>query len=302
MKKIRLALKIMEWWLTLSGILLVYILANVVVYILQERLLFKPEKLPPDFEFKYPDQEIDEYNVEVEEGVNINAIHFKIEDPEGVVLYLKGNTGSIKGWGKFAVDFTRLGFDVVMVDYRGFGKSTGRRTEKGIKDDLQLVYDQIKKQVEEKYIIVYGRSLGSGFAAKLASTNNPRMLILDAPYYSLKHIAKRYLPFMPMALIMRFPIKTHSWLKYVKCPIKIIQGTNDKLIPYATSVKLAKINPDRTRLFSIIGGGHNNLHTFPEYHRMLEEIVHSKLPKAVKVSETSISFKRRKKPRSLSSS
>jgi len=274
------------------ALLLLYILSNVAVYFLQERLLFKPEKLPEDFQFKYRNQDIDEYNIEVKPGVNINAVHFKIEDPKGVLLYLKGNTGSIKGWGKFAIDFTRLGFDVVMVDYRGFGKSTGRRTEEGIKNDLQYVYDEIKRQVEEKYIILYGRSLGSGFAAKLASTNNPRMLILDAPYYSLKHITKQYLPFMPMSLILRFPIKTHKWLKYVKCPIKIIQGTKDKLIPYSTSLKLAEVNPGLTRLYSVIGGGHNNLHTFQEYHRMLEEILHSKLPHVVDASLTSLNFRR----------
>lgn len=75
--------------------------------------------------------------------------------------------------GKFAVDFTRHGYDVVMVDYRGFGKSMGRRTQKAIKRDLQVVYNKLRKMVDEKYIILYGRSLGSGFAAKLASMNNP---------------------------------------------------------------------------------------------------------------------------------
>ena len=69
------------------------------------------------------------------------------------MIYLKGNSKSIKGWGKFAIDFTRMGYDVMMVDYRGFGKSTGKRTEDSIKDDLQYVYDRIKEQVDEKYII-----------------------------------------------------------------------------------------------------------------------------------------------------
>ena len=95
----------------------------------------------------------------------------------------------MKGWGKFAVDFTRHDYDVIMVDYRGFGKSTGRRSQKAIKHDLQHIYNQIRERVEEKYIILYGRSMGSGFATKLASMNNPRMLILDAPYYSLKKVA-----------------------------------------------------------------------------------------------------------------
>lgn len=285
--------------MTITIILIIaglYIAANFVVYFWQEKFLFKPEKLPADFEFKYGDEiEFMEYNLEPVPGVNINGVHFCLDNPKGVVLYLKGNSRSIKGWGRFAIDFTRLGYDVIMIDYRGFGKSTGKRTEEGIKRDLQFIYDEMKKQVAEKYIIIYGRSLGSGFAAKLASTNNPRMLILESPYYSLKKVAKRYAPFLPLSLILRFPIQTFKWLKYVKCPIKILHGTNDKLIPYKTAVKLSKINPEMTRLYSVIDAGHNNLYTKEEYHRMLDEILNSKLPKVIDPQETSINFQRKKK-------
>lgn len=276
-------------------IFLVYLLLNVAAYLWQEQFLFKPEKLPEDFEYRYPNLSYEEHNLEIKEGVSINGIHFKVPKPKGVVLYLKGNSKSIKGWGKFAIDFTRQGFDVVMMDYRGFGKSTGRRTEQGIKDDLQAVYDQIKAQVPERFIVLYGRSMGSGFATKLASVNNPRMLVLESPYYSMQKVAARFLPFMPLSLIMRFPIRTYSWIKYVKCPIKLVHGTNDWLIPFKYSVALSKLNPDRCRLYPIIGGGHNNLHTFEEYHRMMEEILQSKLPKTINAEETSLSFKRKEK-------
>ena len=100
-------------------VVILYVLANVAVYFWQEKFLFKPEKLPSDFEFKYANQDIEEYNVEVGDGSNINAVHFKVDRPRGVVLYLKGNSKSIKGWGKFAIDFTRQGFDVIMVELPG---------------------------------------------------------------------------------------------------------------------------------------------------------------------------------------
>jgi pimeloyl-ACP methyl ester carboxylesterase len=282
------------WTIGIVIFIFIYILANVALYFLQERFIFKAEKLPSDFKFDYENQLFDEYNIEVDPGVNINGIHFKVKNPKGVVLYLKGNSRSIKGWGKFAVDFTRHGFDVLMVDYRGYGKSTGKRTEAGIKRDLQYVYDRLKDQVDEKFITLYGRSLGSGFATKLASNNNPRLLILDAPYYSVKHITKRFLPIMPMALILRFPVKTYRWIEYVKCPIKIIHGTSDKLIPFKTSVKLSKINPKWTRLYPVIDGGHNNMHTYPQYHRFLEEILYSELPKEIDPKTSSLNFRRKK--------
>ena len=261
---------------------------SIAVYYLQDYMMFKPEKLPKDFEFNYKNQKIEEYNIETRDGAVINALRFHPKgESKGIVLYLKGNSKSIKGWGKFAVDFTSHNYNVLMVDYRGFGKSTGRRTQKAIKRDLQVIYNKIKEQTTEDRIIVYGRSLGSGFAAKLASTNQPKMLVLDAPYYSLTKVAARYAPFMPFSILMKFPLPTYKWLKYVQCPIHIIHGTHDKLIPYKTSVKLSQVNPKLTKLHTVIGGGHKNLNNFESYHNMLDDILNSQ-PKTMNLENTSI--------------
>lgn len=275
------------WGYIVLVMLAIYFIVSLALYYLQEYFIFKPEKLDKDFQFYYENQVVEEYNLETRDGAVINGLHFKTENPKGVVLYLKGNSKSIKGWGKFAVDFTRHNYDVFMLDYRGFGKSTGRRSFKAIKRDLQFVYDKIKEHVDEKYIILYGRSMGSGFATKLASINNPKMLILDAPYYSLSKVAAKFIPFMPVSLIMRYPIPTYKWLKYVNCPIHIIHGTQDKLIPFKSSLRLSKIRPKLTRLYTVIGGGHKNLNNFESYHRMLEEIITSKMKK-INLSNTSI--------------
>ncbi|WP_283637319.1 alpha/beta hydrolase [Aquaticitalea lipolytica] len=279
----------MAYWIsTLITIVIIYIAISIALYYLQDYMLFKPEKLPKDFQFNYDNQKFEEHNLETRDGAIINGIQFKPKgESKGVVLYLKGNSKSIKGWGKFAVDFTRLGYNVLMVDYRGFGKSTGRRSQKAIKRDLQEVYNKLKELTTEDRIILYGRSLGSGFAAKLASMNNPRMLILDAPYYSLTKVTARYAPFMPLSLLMKYPLPTYKWLKYVQCPIHIIHGTHDKLIPYKTSVKLSQVNPKLTKLHTVIGGGHKDLNNFESYHLMLEDIIRSK-PKSIDLTTTSI--------------
>ncbi len=279
-----------NWLYILLTVLVAYIVISVLLYFLQDYFLFKPEKLSKDFQFYYDNQEIEEYNIETRDGATINGLRFKADNPKGIVFYLKGNSKSIKGWGKFAVDFTRHGYDVIMVDYRGFGKSTGRRTQKAVKRDMQVIYNKLKEKVSEKYIILYGRSMGSGFAAKLASMNNPRMLILDAPYYSLSKVAKKYIPFMPLSLLIKFPMPTYKWLKYVNCPIHIIHGTDDRLIPYKTSVKLSKIKPELTKLYTVIGGGHKNLNTFESYHKMLTEIITTR-PKKVNLEGSSINVK-----------
>jgi len=286
----------MPYWLYLLLIVLaIYLVASIVLYYVQDYFLFKPEKLSKDFQFFYENQETEEYNLETRDGAVINGLLFKPKNrSKGVVLYLKGNSKSIKGWGKFAVDFTRHDYSVLMVDYRGFGKSTGKRSQKAIKRDLQEIYNLIKEKATEERIIVYGRSFGSGFAAKLASMNNPKMLILDAPYYSLTKVTGRYMPFMPLSIIMKYPLPTYKWLKYVKCPIHIIHGTNDKLIPFKTSVKLSQIQPKITRLYTVIGGGHKNLNNFESYHKMLGEIINS-VPKAVNLEGSSINVNHSRK-------
>ncbi len=279
----------MPYWLHIIIIVLViYITISVALYYLQDYFLFKPEKLPKDFQFLYDNQEIEEYNLETRDGATINGVLFKPKGrSKGIVLYLKGNSKSIKGWGKFAVDFTRHDYSVLMVDYRGFGKSTGRRSQKAIKRDLQVVYNKIKERTTEDRIIIYGRSLGSGFASKLASTNHPKLLVLDAPYYSLTKVTSRYMPFMPLSVLIKYPLPTYKWLKYVQCPIHIIHGTDDKLIPYKTSVKLSKVNVKLTKLHTVIGGGHKNLNNFESYHRIINDILNSET-ETIDFSTTSI--------------
>jgi len=281
----------MAYWVsTLVIILAIYLGISIALYYLQDYMLFKPEKLPKDFQFNYDNQLTREYNLETRDGATINGLRFYPKgESKGVVLYLKGNSKSIKGWGKFAVDFTRHGYHVLMVDYRGFGKSTGKRSQKAIKRDLQVIYNKLKDYTEEENIILYGRSLGSGFATKLASMNNPKMLILDAPYYSLTKVTARFAPFMPLSVLLKYPLPTYKWIKYVQCPIHIIHGTHDKLIPFKTSVKLSKVNPKLTKLHTVIGGGHKDLNNFESYHEMLEDILTSP-PKTIDLSKTSINI------------
>lgn len=242
------------------------------IYFFQHKFFFQPEKLSPDFKFAYDHLKAVDKTVETEPGVKINYLHFQVPYPKGVVIYLKGNTKSIKGWGKFAIDFTRLGYEVVMMDYRGFGKSTGKRTSEGMKRDSQFIYDIVKEEFTEDKIVLYGRSLGAGFAARLAARNNPRLLILTSPLYSLLRTIHRYLPFMPAKPFLRYNMPTFQYLKEVRCPIKIIHGSDDRLVPINTAVDLSEINPELTRLYVILRAGHIDIHQFEEYHRVMEEI------------------------------
>ena len=245
---------------------------SVLLYFFQEKLIFKPEKLKQDFQFKY-DIPFKELFFNVEPGVRINGLHFYRNQPLGLLLYFHGNTRSIKGWARYARDFYRYNYDVVLVDYRGFGKSTGKRNEKEMLNDMQFVYSDLAKQYHEHHIIVYGRSLGSGFATKVASENKPRYLILDSPYYNFRKVIERFLPILPVRYVLRYQLRTDKWIRHVNCHTYIIHGTNDFLIPIRHSENLQKLNPHKITLIRIHGGGHNNLPKYDEYHNFIRDIL-----------------------------
>lgn len=256
---------------------IVYIIAGysvliIIVYLLQERFIFKPEKLHQDFLYKY-DAPFKELFFDVAPGVKINGLHFFVKNPQGLILYFHGNSRSIKGWAKYAKDFYRYKYDVVLVDYRGFGKSTGKRGESDMLMDMQKVYDSLQVQYNENHLIVYGRSLGSGFATKIASDNEPRYLILDAPFYNFHRAVQRFLPILPMRFVLRYQLKTDKWIRSVNCHTYILHGTRDWLIPIRQSEQLQMINPRKITLIRIHGGGHNNLPSFHEYHNFIRDIL-----------------------------
>ena len=248
------------------------VLLSIGLYFLQELFIFKPEKLQPGFEFKY-DIPFRELNFDTAPGVRINGLHFHRTTPKGLILYFHGNSRSIKGWAKYATDFYRYGYDVILVDYRGFGKSTGERNEKDMLNDMQLVYESLVRQYSEHHLIVYGRSLGSGFAVKIASDNKPRYLILDSPYYNFARVIERFLPILPVRVVLRYQLRTDRWIRKVNCHTYIIHGTRDWLIPIRHSEKLKALNPGKITLIKIKGGGHNNLPAFSEYHNFVRDIL-----------------------------
>ncbi|MGB1247792.1 MAG: alpha/beta hydrolase [Chitinophagales bacterium] len=250
---------------------LCYLGLCIIIYSVQELFFFHPEKLPLNFKykFKYPFEEI---HLDTDDGAILNGLHFKMPNSKGVVFYFKGNTRSIKGWGKFSRDFLSKGYDFFVFDYRGFGKSRGKRSEKNFHADCQVAYNFLLRRYKEKNIIIYGRSIGSGFAASIAGRNNPKKLILDSPYYSMYHLVKRFFPFIPAMSLLKYHIRTDQFIPNVKCPIYIIHGVKDRLIPYHHAANLAKKNK-RTNLIRIKEGGHNNLPKFADYHHVVYEIL-----------------------------
>ena len=264
----------MTFWISILPVVaMAYVGLCLVFYFGQDFFFFRPERLPKWFVYQYPFP-FSEINFEMEDGGTINALHFKVPNAKGVVFYIKGNSRSIKGWGKFAKDFVGKGYDFFILDFRGFGKSKGRRTEAILYSDLQQVYKWLAEEYDEANIVLYGRSMGSGLATRIASWNRPKMLLLDCPYYSFYYHIRRYGFWMPLNWVLGYHIRTDLFIKKVQCPVHIIHGRRDRLIPFAQGLKLQQLDPSGIRLHAIEGAGHNNIPEFPEYHDLLYDILH----------------------------
>ncbi len=262
----------MSWWSVILIIVGAYALICAAIYFLQELFIFHPERLTENFtyNFEYP---FDEIWLETEGKAKINGIHFKIPNAKGVVFYFKGNSRSIKGWSKFARDFLGKGYDIFMIDYRGFGKSKGKRTEEAIYSDSQLAYNYLKNLYPEEQITIYGRSIGSGFATRIAANNHPNKLILDSPYYSFLELGQRFLPIFPLKYLLKYHIRTDLYIKDVNCPVYILHGTKDRLIPIRSGIRLAQ-KAKMGVIIPIEDAHHNNLPRFAAYHDHLYAILH----------------------------
>ena len=255
-----------------------YVAFCAIFYFFQHYAFFRPEILSPSFKYDYSFP-FEELEFEMEDGGRINGIYFTVPSSRGVVFYLKGNSRSIKGWGKFAKDFLSNGYDFIMIDYRGFGKSKGKRSQQRLFNDSQYMYKWLVQHYPEEKIVLYGRSLGSGIAARVASWNNPKLLILDSPYFSFYYNTRRYLFWTPLKWILRYDIRTDQYLKTASCPIHIIHGTSDHLIPYSQSKMLYELYPDKIKLIPVEAAGHNDLQEFPEYyHALYDSLGQAKQP------------------------
>lgn len=246
------------------------------LYFIQEKLLFLPTVLEQDYQFQF-NYNFEELNLEANDGAKLNAIHFKVENPKGVILYFHGNAGDLSRWGTIAEYFVEKQYDVLVMDYRTYGKSTGKLSEAVFYSDAQLFYNYLKNSYYEKEITIYGRSLGTGAATFLASKNSPKQLILETPYYSIVDVAKSRFPIFPVDKLVKYRFPNYRFIKNVNCKITMFHGTNDEVVPYESAKKLFTVSPEKlTDFVTIEGGRHNNLSTFSEYHSNLDNILVTK--------------------------
>jgi uncharacterized protein len=262
-------------WATISTF--IYCSMGLVLYYAQEKFMFHPVTLQKNFEFHFniPFKEV---NIPMNARDTVNIIQFFPANPypKGVVIYFHGNKENVTDYAKYAYNFTLNGYEVWIPDYPGFGKTTGKLTEKNMYLQAKEVYRLAHSKFSSDSIIVYGKSLGTGVAAYIAAKMDCRSLILETPYYSIPDLFSCYAPIYPTNRMSHFKFPVGDYLRDVKVPISIFCGTSDGVIPYRCSVKLKSVLKPMDEFVTIKKGTHNDLNDFPLFHSKLDSILNKK--------------------------
>jgi uncharacterized protein len=228
----------------------------------QERLLFFPEPLPADYVLAR-DPDVQERFIEVP-GARLSTLHLRLPNPHGVMLFLHGNGGNLAGWFVNPGLFRHANFDLFMLDYRGYGKSTGRiESEEQLHADVRAAWESLAPQYRGKRVVIYGRSLGTALAARLAAQLQPDLTVLVSPYRSMGAMTAEFYPWVPQALL-RYPLRTEDDVRKIRTPLLLVHGGKDTLIAPRHSDALRTVAP-HAQVLHVGQAGHNDLQDFDEY-------------------------------------
>jgi hypothetical protein len=258
---------------------ILYVLICSLMYIFQEKLLFRPTVMAQDQAWDFqledgpaPESKVEEVFLDAAMGGKVNLLHFKLDNPKGAILYLHGNGGCNQNYMRRRRIFLENGWEVAYLDYRGYGKSLGELSQEGLDADVRAGWDYLAKLFPKQQLIIYGHSMGSGFATRLAAEVNPRHLILETPYTSLADVGQWQYPWLPVRWLIRYPSPSLEYAAKLSCPLDVIHGTADRTIPYEQGLAMSKA-PNKGQITTIEGAGHNDCKSSPLYAATIQRIL-----------------------------
>ena len=235
-----------------------YLAAFVTIYFLQEKLLFLPGKQELVIPSYLP---ITEYKIETADGVSISAWYMHVDSLAQNVLFFHGNGGNLGGRVARFEFFQTIGVNVLAIDYRGYGKSSGKiRNSNDLLLDAEAALDFYvhQKAASTDNVIVWGRSLGSVPATHLSSKYNVKAVVLESGFAELLPLAQKCIKMFPIKQLLKYKYRNIQKIKDIEAPILFVHGTEDIMIPYAhTEAMYAQAKPPRRLV--LLPGGHNNL-------------------------------------------
>ena len=250
-----------------------------VLYLLQEQLIFPRQPLADgDRHAVRMLPGATEIELTAKDGTRLHGwLRHTVEEtsPRGLVIYFGGNAEEVSGQ---IYDAELLApWSLASFNYRGYGLSEGRPSEKALVADALAIYDLLarREDVDTNRIVIFGRSLGSGVAVPLAASRPVCAVVLVSPFDSLRSIAGKQYPFVPVSLLLEHPFDSLARAPGIGTPLLVIAGGRDRLIPPAYSRRLHDAWAGPKRWVRIPEADHNDIHTRPEYWPAIREFLAS---------------------------
>jgi fermentation-respiration switch protein FrsA (DUF1100 family) len=271
--------------LILAQLVVGVLLIGLLLWWLQPRMVFFPfaqlQSSPIDWGLDY-----EEVTLVTEDGVKLHgwliAAPAKRPQPPGTLLFFHGNAGNISHRGDSITIFTALGLDVLIIDYRGYGRSEGKPTERGLYADAEAAWRWLTQTrgIPPGDIIIFGRSLGGAVATQLASQTQPGALIVESGFDRLQSLAEAHYPLLSRLVPLRYRFSAVDLIGAVRCPVLVLHSPEDQIVPFNLGERLYEAAPG-PKAFVELRGGHNEgfLSSQPRYQEALDSFL-AQLPRA----------------------
>ena len=248
-------------WRTFGPLVLVcagcYVGLILILRVFQSRFVYFPERemaaTPQDVGLSY-----DAVDFEAADGPRLCGWFVPAEEPRAIILFCHGNAGNISHRLDSIQLFHRLGLSTFLFDYRGYGGSEGKPTERGTYLDAEAAWCYLteERRASSSEIIVFGRSLGGAIAAWLARSRGPRALIVESTFTSVPDVAAELYPYLPARLLSVFDYNTAECLREVSCPVLVVHSRDDEMISFRHGERLFGAAGE-PKEFLEIAGTHN---------------------------------------------
>jgi fermentation-respiration switch protein FrsA (DUF1100 family) len=242
-----------------AGLGVAYLALVGVVWWYQERLIYYPQigREPLDTPAAHG-VAYDDFTISTDDGEKLSVWWVPAVEPVGAVLVLHGNAGNVSQRTPYALMFRELGYSTLLVDYRGYGKSSGKPSEAGTYRDADAAWRWLTqtRRISAKNIVIFGESLGGGVASWLAARTSAQALVLASTFTSTVDLGAELYGFLPVRLIARLKYSTLDRLHDVHVPVLVAHSPADDVVPFGHGRRLyAAANAPKT--FLELAGGHD---------------------------------------------
>lgn len=253
----------------ISGI--IFVMLMLLLYLFQRHLIYFPSREVPQLnDYQANDMRIITLNTQ--DGLVLNSWYKPAKTNQPTVLYLHGNAGHIGGRMAWARQFMNAGLGMLLLEYRGYGGNKGRPSEKGLYEDGRAGMRFLHQQgIKSEKIALYGESLGTGVATKLAVENKICAIVLQSPYTSLSDLARYHYPWLWFKPWDRFD-SIHR-IQAIHAPLLILHGTKDDVVPYSQGQALFQQASKPKKMLSISLEGHNTMWNAPDFSKNIVDFI-----------------------------